>query len=174
MVPEPHRVAIHQSGHAIVQTLVGRRRFAVSSVSINAEECGTWRGFPVQGKATLDRETFLGLYEFGLVTLAGIAAEDCYIFRDADEDNPVVAISDLAAWQEQAWEILQDDTKVQIVSLNIMRKLHSWLAEKEIWSVVEQLASALLEHGTVESDLLHQILAPLEQYRTRSSDSAAD
>jgi hypothetical protein len=166
MLPDPQRVAYHQAGHAIVQTLVGRKRFAVCPVSINIEQCETWRGFPVQGEIALDRETFLGLYEFGLVTLSGIAAEDRYLLQDDDAENPLVAISDLAAWQEKARDILQDDSKVQIVSLNIMRKLHSWLAEKEIWSVVEQLAKALLEHGTVEGDLLDQILAPLEQHQT--------
>ncbi len=174
MLPKPHRVAIHQAGHAIVQTLVGQKRFAVSSVSINVEQCETWRGFPVQGKVMLDRETFLGLYEFGLVTLAGIAAEDYFLLRKDDMDNPLVAISDLALWQEQAWEILQDDARVQNVSINIMRKLHSWLAVKEIWNIVEQLANVLLEQGTVEGDSLHQILAPLEQYRTERSDSASD
>jgi len=122
----------------------------------------------------LDRETFLGLYEFGLVTLAGIAAEDYFLLRKDDMDNPLVALSDLAAWQEQAWEILQDDARVQIVSINIMRKLNGWMAETEIWKVVEQLANVLLEQRTVEGDSLRQILAPLEQYRTEQSDSAAD
>lgn len=165
MTPEPHRVAIHQAGHAVVQTLVGRRRFAVASVTMDAEPAGIRYGLPARGQALLDRETFLGLYEFGLVTLAGIAAEDRYLAQDEPDADPVVALSDLAEWQEQAWDTLQDEARVGLVSLNVMRKLGEWMADDGIWCVVERLADALLEQGTLEGDPLQRILAPLEGFR---------
>ena len=161
MTPEPRRVAIHQAGHAVVQTLVGRGRFAVSSVSINAEPGDTWQGRPARGVALLDREAFLGLYEFGLVTLAGIAAEDLYLADQEPVENPVVALSDLAAWQEQAWDLLQDEGQVQLVSLNVMRKLEEWMRVTAIWRVIEQLAEALLEQGVLQGEQLQLLLAPL-------------
>src|SRR5690349_2978352 len=115
MIPEPKRVAIHQAGHAVVQTLVGRRRFAVTRVSVDGPCGDMWQDQPARGEALLDREILLGLYEFGLVTLAGIAAEDRYLAMEPPEADPVVALSDLAAWQEQAWNVLQDEARVQLV-----------------------------------------------------------
>ncbi|GFE62859.1 hypothetical protein [Geobacter sp. AOG2] len=165
VIPEPQRIAIHQAGHAVAQTLVGRRRFTVASVSIDAEPARSRHGLPAQGQALLDRETFLGLYEFGLVTLAGIAAEERYLAQDEPADDPVVALSDLAEWQEQAWDALQDEARVGIVSLNVMRKLGEWMADDGIWVVVEQVAQALLAHGTIQGEVLQQLLAPLEEYR---------
>jgi hypothetical protein len=167
VIPEPHRVAIHQAGHAVVQTLVGRRRFAVSRVSIDAEPDEIGQGLPTRGEALLDRETFLGLYEFGLVTLAGIAAEECYLEQKEASDDPLVALSDLVAWQEQAWNILQDGAKMQLVSLNVMRKLQEWMADNTIWRVIERLADTLLEQGMIEGDILLHILAPLEDFHGR-------
>ena len=167
MIPELHRMAIHQAGHAVVQTLVGRKRFAVSCVSIDSEPGGIWQELPARGESLLDREIFLGLYEFGLVTLAGIAAEDCYLAQGEHNENPVVAVSDLAAWQEQAWKMLQDDAKVQLVSLNVMRKLQEWMTNNAIWRVVEQLADALIAQGMLHGESLQHILAPLEESRGR-------
>jgi len=161
MIPEPKRVAIHQAGHAVVQTLVGRRRFAVTRVSVDGQ-CGEfWQDQPARGEALLDREVFLGLYEFGLVTLAGIAAEERYLATEPPEADPVVALSDLAAWQEQAWKVLQDEARVQLVSVNVMAKLDEWLAESRVWRVVERLAAELLAQGTIQGELLLQILSPL-------------
>jgi hypothetical protein len=168
VIPEPHRAAIHQAGHAVVQTLVGRRRFAVSRVSIDAEPAEIRQGLPARGEALLDRETFLGLYEYGLVTLAGIAAEECYMVQEEPDDDPVVvALSDLDAWQEQAWNILQDEAKIQLVSLNVMRKLQEWMADNTIWRVIERLADTLLEQGMIEGEILLHILAPLEDFHGR-------
>jgi hypothetical protein len=169
MIPEPRRVAIHQAGHAVVQTLVGRRRFSVARVSIDAEPAEIGQGLPTRGEALLDRETFLGLYEFGLVTLAGIAAEERHLEQKEPMDDPLVALSDLAAWQEQAWNILQDEARVQLVSLNVMRKLREWMANTGVWHVVEQLADALLAQKTLQGDPLHHILAPLEEFRGRQT-----
>lgn len=161
MIPEAQRVAIHQAGHAVVQTLVGRQRFAVARVSLDGEHGGTWRGLPAKGEAVLDREAKLGLFEFGLVTLAGIAAEDRYLAQQPPLVDPLVALSDLAEWQERAWEILQSEARVRLVGLNVMRKLHEWLADATIWQVVEQLAAALLDSGTVQGAVLQRILEPL-------------
>jgi len=161
MIPEPRRVAIHQAGHAVVQTLVGRRRYSVSRVSLDGEHGGSWRGLPARGEAVIDREADLGLYEFGLVTLAGIAAEDRYLARSSPVPDPLVALSDLAEWQERAWEVLGDEARVRLVGLNVMRKLQELLADEAVWQVVEQLTGALLASGTVEGEELRQILSPL-------------
>lgn len=165
MIPEPRRVAIHQAGHAVAQTLVGRRRFSVARVSIDAEPDEIRQGPTPRGEALLDRETFLGLYEYGLVTLAGIAAEECSLAQEGPVDDPVVALSDLAAWREQAWNALQDEARVELVSLNVMRKLREWMADDAVWQVVERLADALLVQGMLQGDQLRLILEPLEEFR---------
>lgn len=165
MMPEPQRMAIHQAGHAVIQTLVGRQRFGVARVSLDGPHGEVWEGEPARGEALLDRETFLGLYEFGLVTLAGIAAEDRYLAQASPEDEPVVAISDLAQWQEAAWQVLGEQAKIDLVSRNLLRKLYEWLADDTIWRVVEHLAGELLEHETVQGDALQRILAPLAMPR---------
>jgi hypothetical protein len=154
-------VAIHQAGHAVVQTIVGRRRFEVGRVSIDIDAGGFWRGRPAQGEVLLDREAFLGLYEFGLVTLAGIAAEELYLAQAPPDGEPVVALSDLAAWQEEAWKVLQSDARVNLVSHNVMLRLREWLESSDIWQVVECLADALLAEGTVQGEPLRRILSPL-------------
>src|ERR1039457_3965737 len=114
MIPEPRRMAIHQAGHAVVQTIVGRGRFAVKHVALDVEACGSWRGRPAKGDALLDRGAFPGLYEFGLVTLAGIAAEERYLAGTPPDGEAVVALSDLAAWQEQAGDVLQSEARVDL------------------------------------------------------------
>jgi hypothetical protein len=154
-------VAIHQSGHAVVQTIVGRRRFEVGRVSIDVKPGVFWRGRPAQGEVLLDREALLGLYEFGLVTLAGIAAEERYLAQTPSDGEPVVALSDLAAWQEEAWKVLQSDARVNLVSHNVMLRLREWLENSDIWRVVECLADAVLAEGTVQGESLRQILSPL-------------
>jgi len=154
-------MAIRQSGHAVVQTLVGRGRFSVARVSLDGEHGGSWRGLPARGVSSLDREVHLGLYEFGLVTLAGIAAENHYLARRSPVEDPLVALSDLAEWQEKAWEVLQDEARIRLVGLNVMRKLKELLAGDAIWRVVEQLAETLLECGTLQGQRLERILAPL-------------
>ena len=161
MIPKPRRVAFHQAGHAVVQTIVGSRRFAVNRVSIDVEPVESWRGLPPQGEAVLDREVILGLYEFGLVTLAGIAAEERYLADEPQDGEPVVAMSDLAAWQEQAWDMLQSEARVDLVSRNIMRRLQEWMEDGSVWRVVECLADALLAESTLQGELLRQILLPV-------------
>jgi hypothetical protein len=144
-----------------VQTIVGRGRFAVEHVSLAAETCGSWRGRPAQGQTLLDREAFLGLYEFGLVTLSGIAAEERYLAGTPPDGEPLVALSDLAAWQEQAWSVLQSEARVDIVSRTILLRLQELLEDSSIWRVVGCLADALLVEGHLQGDPLRQILSPL-------------
>lgn len=161
MIPDRKRMAIHHAGHAAIQTLVGRGDYKVARVTMGVEPDSSWRGCPSQGASNLDREVFLRLYEFGLVTLAGIAAEDRYMQDEPAGDDPVVAISDLVEWQEKAFEVLQDESKVDLVGMNVMRKLGEMFSVVETWDVVEALAEALVEHETVEGELLHKLLAPL-------------
>jgi len=160
-VPKPSRVAVHQAGHAVVQALVGRGRFEVSQVSLGGDHGNSWRGIPAVGEAAIDREALLGLYEFGLVTLAGIAAEERYQAMSEPEEEPLVAISDLADWHQQAWQVLQSEARIQMVSLNVMQKLQQWFAEEQVWQVVETLARELLEKKSVKGSRLKSILAPL-------------
>lgn len=161
LMPEPRRRAIHHAGHAVVQTIVGRGRFSVKHVALDAESCGTWRGLPAQGQALLDREEFLGLYEFGLVTLAGLAAEQCYLADAPTQDETLVPLSDLAAWHEQAWSVLQSEARVDIVSHTIMLRLHELLEDSVVWRVVETLAGVLLTEGQLQGEPLRKILSPL-------------
>jgi len=102
LTPEPRRQAIHQAGHAVAQALVGRDRFSVFRLAIGVEANASWPGQEARGAATLDREALLNIYEFGLVTLAGIAAEQRYLAARPPEAEPLIALSDLAEWQEQA------------------------------------------------------------------------
>jgi len=161
MDPGRIRMAIHQAGHAVVQTLVGRGRFSVARVSLDGEHGGGWRGLPARGVSSLDREVHLELYEFGLVTLAGIAAENRYLAQQSPVEDPLVALSDLAEWQEKAWEVLQDEARIRLVGLNVMRKLKELLSGEAVWGVVEQLAETLLGYGTLQGQRSEGILAPL-------------
>lgn len=160
-VPEKSRVAVHQAGHAVVQALVGRGRFEVSSVSLAGEHGCTWRGLPAVGEAAIDREAILGLYEYGLVTLAGIAAEERYQEMSEPEEEPLVAISDLSDWHQQASQVLQSEARIRLVGLNVMQKLQQWFADKKVWQVVETLSRELLEKDSVQGTRLKSILAPL-------------
>jgi hypothetical protein len=161
MIPSPRRRAIHHAGHAVVQTIMGRGRFAVQHVALDAETCGSWRERPTQGQSLLDRETFLGLYEFGLVTLAGLAAEERYQADEPPEGEPLVPLSDVAAWQEQAWDMLQSEARVNIVSRTIMLRLKELFADSSVWQVVETLADVLLAERQLHGDPLLKILSPL-------------
>lgn len=163
MTPEPRRRAIHHAGHAVVQTIVGRGRFAVERVALDSETCTAWRGHPAQGEALLDREAFLGLYEFGLVTLAGFAAEKRYLAAVPSMEEPLVPLSDLAVWQEQAWDVLQNEAQVDIVTRTILLRLQKLLEQAGVWRVLETLADALLAEGQLQGEPLRKILAPLTE-----------
>lgn len=160
MKPSIKQIAIHQAGHAVVQTLVGRDRYKVSQVSLDGPHSALDPAAPC-GEASLDREVMLGLYEFGLVTLAGIAAENRYMILEPPAGEPMVAVSDLSAWHQEADQLLESPSRVRIVSLNIMRKLEEWMTDPKIWRVVKELAEALLVEDTVHGERLQQILAAL-------------
>jgi len=159
--PEPRRMAIHQAGHAVAQALVGRDRFSVARVALGIENNAAWPDREAWGAADLDRETLLSIYEFGLVTLAGIAAEERYLAAQPPEAEPLVALSDLAAWQEEAGRHFEQPGPFRLVSLNVMRKLHEWFAEPAIWQTLEALAEALLERGELDQAEVQRLLAPL-------------
>jgi hypothetical protein len=161
MMPPPERMAIHQAGHAVIQALVGGQYSAVARVSLHGPHGSTWRGLPAHGESLLHREIVLGLYEFGLMTLAGIAAEERYLADMPPESEPVVALSDLAEWQDAARQVLGDQARVDLVSRNVMRKLGEWMADEVVWRVVERLAGVLLAQGAVEGEELQRILAPM-------------
>jgi len=159
--PEPLRMAIHQAGHAVAQALIGSGRFAVSRVTLGIEPNAAWPDHTAWGEAALDREIRLSVYEFGLVTLAGIAAEERYLASHPPEEEPLVALSDLAEWNEQAKQVFDHAGKVELVSLNIMRKLREWFTDPAIWQVVEDLAAELVTQGTLAGSNLASILERL-------------
>jgi hypothetical protein len=157
-------MAIHQAGHAVVQTLVGRGKFAVERVSLDGPHGSAWQGQPASGESVLDREVFLSLYQFGLVTLAGVAAEERYLSQMPPEADPVVALSDLAEWQDAAMPVLETEARFEIVSRSIMQHLQETLAVAATWRVLELLAAALQSHGTVAGDDLQGILGQLPSH----------
>lgn len=156
--PEPERMAIHQAGHAVVQAHVGRKRFKVKRLSLGVESNPDWPDREARGEAALDRETFLGIYEFGLVTLAGIVAEERYQAEQPPEQEPLVALSDIAEWQTRARQVFQDEAQIELVSLNVLQKLREWFADPAIWQVVEELAAALLRDGELDEGRIQPIL----------------
>ncbi len=160
MMPDRRQRAIHQAGHAVVQALVSRGRYRVNHVELDGPHPPLDQTAP-RGEASLDHEVMLGLYEFGLVTLAGIAAEDRHMTLEPPKGEPLVALSDLAAWHQEADELLGSPARVRMVTLNIMRKLEEWMNDPVIWRVVEDLAEALLVEDTVQGECLQQILAAL-------------
>lgn len=164
MKPDKKQRALHQAGHAVVQSLVSRGRYLVSHVELEGPHAPLDSAAP-SGEAALDREVMLGLYEFGLVTLAGIAAENHFQIIEPPDGEPLVALSDLAAWHQEAEELLGSPARVRMVSLNIMRKLEEWMNDPGIWQVVENLAEALLVEDMVQGEQLQQILAALPGVR---------
>ena len=98
-------------------------------------------------------------------TLAGIAAENRYLARTPPLADPLVALSDLAEWQERALQVLGNPARVRLVGLNVMRKLQEWLEDDGIWRVVERLAARLLAGKTVQGPELQLILSPLNAPR---------
>ena len=159
--PEPYRMAIHQAGHAVAQALVGNQRFSVARVKLGVEANAGWPEQVAWGEAAIDRDTRLTIYEFGLVTLAGIAAEDRFLESQPPEEEPLVALSDLGEWNEQVGKLYDDPAKIDLVSINILRKLHQWFSDPAIWRVVENLAGQLLEQESLEGRQLTAILQDL-------------
>jgi hypothetical protein len=102
-LPTPERLAHHEAGHAVVQHWVSQGRFRVTRVALDSA------GGQVAGSSLIDQEVTLGLYHFGLVTLAGIAAENRY-FDDhpAPEEESWGAVGDIQEWMAAAVDVLQD------------------------------------------------------------------
>ena len=159
--PEPERMAIHQAGHAVIQARVGGKRFKVKRLSLGVESNPAWPHKEACGEATLDRETLLSIYEFGLVTLAGIAAEERYLADRPPEKEPLVALSDIAEWQEQARQVFSDEAQIELVSLNLFHKLREWFVDPGTWQVVEELAAALLREGELDEAFIQPLLERL-------------
>jgi hypothetical protein len=162
MYPEPERIACHQAGHAVMQAILARGRYRVAAVSLYGEDgCTVDREQPC-GFSTLDRETELNLYEFGLAQLSGIAAENRFLREHPPEcDELWGAVSDIKDWQDTAMGLYRDEGRVRMLSMNIMAKLDAIFSENAIWSVVSTLAETLLEKKTVAGDELQAILAEL-------------
>jgi len=156
--PDPGRMAIHQAGHAVAQARVGRKRYRVKRLSLGVEPNPSWPEKEARGEAALDRETLLSIYEFGLVTLAGIAAEERYMADQPPEQGPLVALSDIAEWQGQARKVFRDEAQIELVSLNLLQKLREWFVDPTTWQVVEELAAALLREGELDETFIQPLL----------------
>jgi hypothetical protein len=152
-LPDPERLAHHEAGHAVVQHWVARGRFCVTRVSLATD------GSQVAGNSLLDREVRLGLYEFGMVVLAGIAAENRYYSeRPPPEGEVWGAVGDIDEWLGMARGTLESEARVELVTRNLLRRLTTFFADQSIWATVCELANLLLTEGAVEGDRLHAIL----------------
>lgn len=136
-----------------VQHWVARGRFRVTRVSLDSV------GDQVAGSSLIDRDVTLGLYEFGLVVLAGIAAENRYFSEHpAPEGEPWGALGDNREWVETARSVLQSEARVEMVTRNVMKRLGDFYGERSNWNAVVELAHLLLAGGTVEGDRLQSLL----------------
>lgn len=166
-MPNRERIAYHEAGHAVVQTLLGRGRFSVAEVSIFEGTSCVGEEFRVQGRSLLDVAADLNLYEFGLATLAGIAAENRYFEEHAatDADKRWGAASDLDEWESACRRLYPDERKVRLVGLNVMRKLSEMFADPDVWRVLRDLAGILVEKERVAGEELAEVLAGLTTLR---------
>ncbi len=85
----------------MVQTLLGRGRFDVAEVSIAPGSTCFDENIRVQGHTLLAENEDLNIYEFGLATLAGIAAENRYFEEKppTEEDRRWGAVGDIEEWE---------------------------------------------------------------------------
>jgi hypothetical protein len=165
----PHRLAIHQVGHAVEQAFVGRDLFSVDHINLGGEPIFDWRSPCASGETVLDRESLLNIYAFGLVILSGVTTEERYLNTRPPECEPLVAIIGLNEWQEKARGVVADSGKIRLRNLNVMSKLREWFAEMAIWQGVASLAAELLDRGTLDGPHLRQIFAqrPAMRQETR-------
>jgi hypothetical protein len=163
MMPQRQRIAYHEAGHAVVQTMIGRGRFMVSEVSLHEGTLCVGDGLRQQGCPLLDCAGDLNLYELGLAALSGIAAEHRRFEDDApaEEDRRWETVSDMAEWKNVCRRHYPAECRVRLMGLNVMRKLDEIFAEPKVWRVVEGLAGRLLEKDVVAGEELHRILAGL-------------
>jgi len=152
-LPTPERLAHHEAGHAVVQHWISEGRFRVTRVALDTD------GLQVAGSSLIDQEVTLGLYQFGLVTLAGIAAENRY-FEDhpAPEGERWGAVGDVEQWMAAAADLLQSKARVEMVTGNVLRRLADFFQQPGTWGVVSELAGLLLEQGAVEGESLQDVL----------------
>jgi len=152
-LPDPDRLAHHEAGHAVIQHRVSKGRFHVTRVSLET------RGDQVAGSSLIDREIDLGLYEFGLVVLAGIAAENRY-FREhpPDREDMWGAVGDIEEWMAAAREALGSEARVEMVTANLMKRLRELFEDQATWGAVSELAGLLLMEGAVAGERLQAIL----------------
>jgi hypothetical protein len=68
-----------------------------------------------------------------------LSAEERYLAKTPPDGVSVVALIDLAVWQEESWKVLQSEDKVNLVSCNVMGRLKEWMEDNTIWRVVASL-----------------------------------
>jgi len=152
-LPTPERLAHHEAGHAVVQHWISQGRFRVTRVALDTD------GAQVAGSSLIDQEVSLGLYHFGLVTLAGIAAENRYFDEHpAPEGERWGAVGDIEEWMSVASDVLEERAKVELVTGNVMRRLADFFQQQGTWSAVSELAQLLLAEGVAEGERLQIIL----------------
>lgn len=152
-LPSPDRLAHHEAGHAVVQHRVAKGRFRVTLVSLDSS------GGEVAGFSLIDHDVTLGLYEFGLVVLAGIAAENRYFSEYPPPGGEQWgAVGDIDEWLAAARDVLHSEARVEMVTRNVMRRLQDLFDDQATWNVVSELAGLLLAEGSVEGARLQAIL----------------
>jgi hypothetical protein len=152
-LPDPERLAHHEAGHSVIQHRIAKGRYRVTRVSLESDVSR------VAGSSLIDRDVSLGLYEFGLVTLAGIAAENRYFCDHPPlEEELWGAVGDVEEWLSAARDVLQSESRVDMVTHNVMKRLQGFFDTPENWSAVCELAALLLSEGVVEGELLENIL----------------
>ena len=163
MMPNRQRLAYHEAGHAVMQTLLGRGRFAVAEVSIADGTSCVGALLQKQGHSLLGGNAELNLYELGLATLAGIAAENRYFEDNAptDEDKRWGAASDIDEWENACRRLYPDGRQTRLVGLNVMRKLQEIFNDPATWRTVEELAGILMKKETVAGEELQGLLSGL-------------
>ena len=152
-LPSSDRLAHHEAGHALVQHWVAKGRFRVTRVSLESD------GGQVAGYSLIEPEVTLGLYEFGLVVLAGIAAENRYFSEvSPPEGEQCGATGDIDDWLAEARTALGSNARVGIVTNNVMRRLKDFFDDQVNWNMVTELAEQLQKEGTVEGEQLQMLL----------------
>lgn len=151
-LPEQERLAFHEAGHAVVQHWVARGRYRVTLVSLAG------RGSHTAGCSLIDREINLSLYEYGLVTLAGIAAEERYFEEHPLPDDFWGAVGDMRDWQGMAEEVLGSNARIELVTRRLQKKLREFFSAASNWGTVCRLATELLHSGSVEGQHVQELL----------------
>jgi hypothetical protein len=152
-LPDLERLAHHEAGHAVVQHRIARGRYRVTRVSLESD------GESVAGSSDIDTETDLGLYEFGMVVLAGIEAENRYFSEHPPPQGDIWgAVGDTEEWLSAARNVLKSDARVEIVTRNVLKRLRDFFDHAENWGIVCKLAGLLVAEGGVEGKRLQDLL----------------